>query len=155
MRRILITAGTTAIALRVKKMLSTKFLCSLGTSGDIPSVLNSQYIKLPQIASSSYSHEILKIALSHNIEYILPLEALAVMKLSNSLVLFEEYDITILVPKNNILNDLSFCASVPKEIDILVLDKGIDIVTDNKTDFLISGSGIVSDSQEEFVLIGV
>lgn len=53
-------------------------------------------IKLPQVTSSSYAHEILDACLTHNIHTVLPLISKAIMALSESKVLFEEYGIEVL-----------------------------------------------------------
>lgn len=155
MNKILITAGTTSIALRVKKLLSNRFNISLGTSSDIPSVLREQYIKLPISSSPSYSHQILKIALDNGFDYVLPLEANEMIELGESLVLFKEYNIEVLVPNANDFKKTPISSTIPKSTEILLLNAGVDLITGESSPFLINGLGILTHPGEEFVLIGL
>jgi len=152
MNKILVTAGTHALAYRIKNELNGKLLVSLATADDIPSILKDQFIKLPSISSTSIVHEILKIALDNNFTYILPLSLTEIIKLSESLTLFEEYNITILVPEFHSLRNIQTIKSPNKNLPLSLIHNGYDIISGKPSAIKTNGLIITSDSEEEFAL---
>lgn len=153
MKNILITAGTTSLAFKVKNILSDNFHVSLGTKEEIPSIIKNQYITLAKESSNSYINELLKIALDNNINYLLPLSSSEAIVLSQNKVLFEEYDITILIPEFNELNNIQSTNNPDKTLNLSLLDKGFDLISQKQSYVKTSGLGIISDSENDFILV--
>lgn len=153
MNKILITAGTSALAFRLKNNLSNQFTFVLGESDEIPSVLKNQYIQTPKDSSPSFVHEILKIALDNNINKVIPLRDTEIIKLSKSLTIFEEYGISILIPESATLSDIKTLSNPDKSIPLSLLDHGTDLISGNKTNLEMSGLVSISDEGNDFILI--
>lgn len=153
MQNILITSGTTSLALRLKNILSDKYNVILSTSAEIPSVMKNHYLQLPNDSSPIFVHELLKLALSNNIIYVLPLIGSEILILSQNKVLFEEYNIKLLIPNNSLMDTLDTISTVDKSMELALLDNGTDLITGNKTSIQIDGLGLISDSGDEFILI--
>lgn len=153
MNNLLITAGTTGLALRAKNMLADHFTINLGSSADIPSVLKNKIIGLPESSSPSFVHEILKIALDNNFSSILPLEANEILNLSKSIALFKEYGINILTPSPAHLAEIETITNPDKSMALTLLIAGLDISQNLQTDLDFSGFGILSDSTQHFLLV--
>lgn len=152
MINILITSGTHALALRAKKKIASHFNVILGVSGDIPTVVKNQFIQLPQYSSSTFIHEILKIALNNNIKYILPLNGKEISLLSEVVPLFDEYDVKIIAPSKDDLLDIKTMINPDKSFDLTLLIDGMNIIEEKPTDMSISGFGILSDSEKELII---
>lgn len=99
MKNILITAANHPLSGLVSLLLQTEENIIIVDS-DIDT------FKLPQENSSSYAHEMLSIALSHNITHIIPLKEKEVFALAEAKVLYEEYEIQVLIPDLNQLKNL-------------------------------------------------
>lgn len=155
MNNLLITGGTTSYAFRIMNLLSDKFIISLGTADDIPSVMNKHFIKLPSSTINSFVHEVLKIALENNITYILPIEEKEITLLSQSLSLFEEYGIQILIPNVDEIRNLNLTSAPHKNSRLTVLIGGVDLLNNNKTIFNFSGCGYITEANDEFILIAI
>lgn len=154
MSKILITAGTSALAIKLKNKLQSNFDVYLGEElAAIPSVLTKNYIITPSASSQSYAHSIIKIALDHNIEKILALKVEEIKKLSLSLTLFEEYGITVLSPSSEQLAEINMLAKPDKEIKLSLVDTGIDLLTNDHINIGINGLVAISDSHEDIALI--
>jgi hypothetical protein len=92
--KILITAATTAAAHQLKNRLSTDEVI-LGDHADLPVFMRNNIIKLPNPASDTYTHEMLKICLDEGIDQLYTLTAQEADVLLISDQLFKEYNITI------------------------------------------------------------
>ncbi len=154
MSKILITAGTSALAIKLRNKLQSTFDVYLGEEiAAIPSVLTKNYIITPSASSQSYAHSIIKIALDHNIEKILALKVEEVKKLSLSLTLFEEYGITVLTPRPAQLAEVNMLRNPDKGIKLSLVENGLDLFTNNQIEIDINGLLAISDSHEDFALI--
>lgn len=153
MQSILITAGTTSLALKVKNILANKFDITLGTSGDIPSILKNTYIQLPKENTIGYIHEILKIALDNNFNYILPLTVAEAYILSKNLIIFEEYDIKILLTEPAVMEELMTIDNPSNTMPLVLLENGVDLISGKKTNSAWTGLGVLSDEESDFAIV--
>lgn len=157
-KRILITFGTRALGQRVAKLLQAKFDVFFASADEIPNVLLSsgKYIKIPAGLSPTYAHELLKISLDNQIDYILPLGSFEFEPLSESKILFEEYDIQLFVPNKDVLENYMLIENPSKDLPILLILNGevllgdLAIHTDSR-----DGLFVVSDAGEDLALCAV
>ncbi len=157
MNKILITAGTTSLALKIKNLLSTKMDVILGTSDEIPSVLEQKIIKLSNHTSNSFTHELLKIALDNNLNYILPLRLKEIEILSQSYILFEEYDIKILAPQTLSLDTIEIVDLIENQNELVLNYNHYDLLNNVNHNQKINGLGLglASNKYENFKLIAL
>jgi len=155
MNNILITAGTTALALRLKKNLSPNFNVFLADSNEIPSVVKNQYLQLPKDNSFSFVHEVLKVALDSHINYILPLNDKEIIRLSQNITLFEEYGIDVLIPEADELLTIKTTNNPDKSLPLALLQNGKNLINGDQTKLSVSGLGYISDSEEDFILVAL
>lgn len=153
MKSILITGGTTALALKLKMLLKNNFTVILGASGEIPLVLADNYLVTPNDSSISFAHEMLKLSLDHGLHYILPLFKEEIEQLSKNHSLFTEYGITILVPNTETLKSLCYIQEIDKSLSLLLLENGYDHLQQTTTDLKITGLGVRSDMLHQFTLV--
>ena len=149
-KRILITFGTRGLGQRIAKLLGDEFEIFFASSEEIPSLLlnSGKYFKLPAGLMPTYAHEVLKISLDHQIDYVLPL---AVAK-----ILFEEYDIKVIVPTQDVLQDYYVIENPPKELSLALLVDGKSLIDDFTTEHPgLDGLFVVSDSGDDFALCAV
>lgn len=99
MPHILITYGTRPLAQRLQRFVQ-QHLVSFASCEEIPSVFASKYHSIPHPANPVFAHELLKLSLDLNIDYILPLHPNELTTLKDTQVLFDEYGIQILVPED-------------------------------------------------------
>jgi hypothetical protein len=123
MEKILITYATRPLGLRVAKLLEQKMQVEKASSDEIPSVLRSIYTNLPQAESPVYAHELLKLALDKNCNYLLPLGIIEIQALSESIVLFEEYGITVLCPPRALLEHINVLSKPAGSVPLHLIHK--------------------------------
>lgn len=99
----LITAASDSAAFRLARLFSEKVLF-FGSIEEIPNIGDTKFIKIPSAKSSSFSHELLKICLDNEINEVYPLVLDEIIELSSSRILFEEYNIKIIIPSSNYIN---------------------------------------------------
>jgi hypothetical protein len=99
----LITAASESAAFRLARLFSEKVLF-FGSIEEIPNIGDTKFIKIPSAKSSSFSHELLKICLDNEINEVYPLVLDEIIELSSSRILFEEYNIKIIIPSSNYIN---------------------------------------------------
>ena len=147
MNKILITYGTQPFAQRVGRLLSSAFTVVYASSELFPDLLLKQsHHRIPRGSHTSFAHEILKLCLDQGIEVLLPLGKMEVKSIHEARVLFEEYGISVLLPRYP-----ENCLMLEQPIaEVRVLKLGKDILTGEQLcdpDF--SGVGMLSDSDEE------
>lgn len=110
----LITAATDPAAYRVAHLLSNKSIF-FGSEIPLPSFNKLKYLQIPSAESPSFSHELLKICLYNDIIEVFPLKESEVLELISAKILFEEFGIKIIIPKNNFINSklLKYQESLP------------------------------------------
>lgn len=99
----LITAASDSSAFRLARLLNEKDLL-FGSIEEIPNFGDTKFIKIPSIKSPSFAHELLKICLDNKINEVYPLFLDEIIELSTSRILFEEFNIKIIIPSVNYIN---------------------------------------------------
>jgi hypothetical protein len=99
----LITAASDSAAFRLARLFSEKVIF-LGSIEEIPNFGDTKFIKIPSAKSPSFSHELLKICLDNHVNEVYPLVFDEIVELSASRVLFEEFNIKIIIPSINYIN---------------------------------------------------
>ncbi len=103
--KILITGGNSATTLKLLKALEGHEII-LADYGDIPSFTSGSYtfISLGEV-NDTIAHNILNVCLDHGIDMVLPVHIFEINPLAKSEVLFEEFNIKVLLPvQTEILN---------------------------------------------------
>lgn len=157
-KRILITFGTRGLGQRIAKLVGNEFEIFFASSEEIPSLLlnSGKYFKVPTGLQPTYAHEILKISLDHQIDYVLPLGGFEFEPLAAAKVLFAEYDIKVIVPTQDVLHDYFVIENPPKELSLVVLIGGQSLIDDFKTENSgLDGLFVISDSGDDFALCAV
>ncbi|MBB2952802.1 MULTISPECIES: hypothetical protein [Sphingobacterium] len=157
-KRILITFGTRGLGQRIAKLLGDEFEIFFASSEEIPSLLlnSGKYFKLPAGLMPTYAHEVLKISLDHQIDYVLPLGGYEFEPLAVAKILFEEYDIKVIVPAQDVLQDYYVIENPPKELSLALLVDGKSLIDDFTTEHPgLDGLFVVSDSGDDFALCAV
>ena len=146
------TNATHSLGLRVAKLLVAKFEVIQATSDELPIFMQEKFEKIPKGVSPTFSHEMLKLALDKNCQYVLPLQLSEIESLAESLLLFEEYGIQVLCPTINQLRELEILPNPAKELTLSILVDKIDVLSDKQVDVAINGLGVLSDSALDFFL---
>lgn len=152
MKKLLLTCATRSFSVRMAQLLSSHFEVILATSDEVPHILAGRYQKIPKGANPTYAHEILKIALDLNCNYVLPLGIDEIGTLSVSLVLFEEYGIEVLCPNRTDLATLSVLDNPAKELALSLFIGGYDVLGATSESINFNGLGLLSDSGDSFIL---
>ena len=99
--KVLITSATLATAHKLKNRLNNDVVL-LGDHADLPEFMLKSIVKLPNPATDTYTHEMLKICLDNDIETLYPLtnDEMSVLLISEQL--FKEYNIKIIDGRNEL-----------------------------------------------------
>lgn len=152
MKKIIITSATHGLGLRVANMLANRFEIIEATSEALPAFMQAKYVKIPKGVQPTFAHEMLKLALDTNAQFILPLQLAEIESLAASLLLFEEYGIQIICPTISQLQELDMLPNPTKELPLSLLSNKKDLMSDKKVDIEINGLGVVSDLGLDFIL---
>jgi len=152
LKKILITSATHSLGLRVGNLLADKYELIEATSDELPVFMQEKYVKIPKGVNPTYAHEMLKLALDKECDFVLPLQLAEIESLSESLLLFEEYGIQVICPTKPQLEDLEILSNPAKELSLSILLGGIDLLQAKEVDVVINGLGVLSDSELDFFL---
>ncbi|WP_140937457.1 hypothetical protein [Sphingobacterium lumbrici] len=152
MQKLLITFGTRPLAIRLSKLVQQNYEVLLSTSEEVPSVLKDKYLTIPTGTNPTFSHEVLKLALDHNVQFMLPLGATEVQAMGESIQLFEEYGIRVICPAKNELIELDVLFDPTKDLPLSIVLDSVDLISGQSVTCAVNGLGMVSDSGEDFVL---
>lgn len=122
---VLITSASDSAAFRIARLLNDKNLV-FGSIEQMPDITGRKFIRIPSASSPSFSHELLKISIDHQIHEIFPLMKDEIVELSSSRVLFEEFDIKIIIPSINSIH-LNFSSPAPQLSKLVVMVNGVFI----------------------------
>lgn len=151
--KVLITAGMHAFAQRVAKTLPLSSKIIFGAAESIPQLLinSGKYIDIPNYKNPTFNHELLKLAISEDIQVIIPLKKEEIMQLAESKELFEEYGIKVAVPSLEALKTIDFFFNPGKEFIPKVVIKGRLLGEQQETISATDESGVClfSDTGEE------
>lgn len=119
--RILITCGTTAFAQRIAKYCQN-FEVIFACDDNISTFLlhTGKYFALPKATDTVYIHELLKLTLDQGINWILPLGLAEAEILSGSKVLFEEYDVAVLVSEPSYIQETPYLLDPPRALSVFI-----------------------------------
>ncbi|MBB1645891.1 MULTISPECIES: hypothetical protein [Sphingobacterium] len=157
MKKILITFGTRPLAMRIAKRLGADFEILYASSEDIPELLlaSGKYAKIPKGLLPTFAHEILKLSLDQEVDYVLPLGGFELEPLSTAKVLFEEYQISVLVPDKDLLETIPVMENPPADLPYRLLSKGNSLLDSATFERSLDGLFVASDSGEDLALICV
>lgn len=157
MKKILITFGTRPLAMRIAKKLSGSFEVLYASSEEIPALLlkSGNYAVIPKGLLPTFAHEVLKLSLDQQVDYVLPLGGFELEPLAEAKVLFDEYQISVLVPDKDILGTFAIIENPPADLPYVLLSKGTDLLGEGHYENSLDGLLVRSDSAEEFALVCV
>lgn len=157
MKKILITFGTRPLAMRIAKKLGADFEILYASSEEIPELLlkSGNYAPIPKGLLPTFAHEVLKLSLDQQIDYVLPLGGLELEALSEAKVLFEEYQISVLVPDKDLLDTIPIMEKPPADLSYILLSKGKNLFDSATYEKSLDGLFVASDSGEDLALICV
>lgn len=121
---VLITGAASAAAFRIRRMLEFDEVI-FADHLDLPQAIfkETRFINIPGGNSASYAHQLLKICLDNQIEFILPLRLVELRPLSEAKILFEEYGIKVVVPDTQALGQVPVSGKAGS--DFIVLSDGM------------------------------
>lgn len=113
--------------------------------------MKGDYRQIPTAVNPTFAHELLKLCLDEGYTHVLPLGKSELQPLNETRVLFEEYGITVLLPKRP---DVCYILeNPPSSLTIHVVKEGNDIFTgQNLVDSSLSGAFVLADEGEEAAL---
>ncbi|UIR55196.1 hypothetical protein LZQ00_13045 [Sphingobacterium sp. SRCM116780] len=157
-KRILITFGTRGLGQRIGKLLSDRFDVYFASSEEIPTVLlnSEKYVKIPPGLMPTYAHELLKISLDKQIDYVLPLGGFEFEPLAQAKILFEEYAIKVIVPEHVVLENYFIIENPSKDLALVLLVDGKSLIDSFELEnSSLDGLFVISDSGDDFALCAV
>lgn len=106
--KILITGAKTATALKLSKAFH-EFEVLLGDYGDLPRISTASYlfVELGQWNEEVLAHNLLTKCLDYGVDLLLPLYEAEIAAVAKSLVLFEEFNIQVLLTAQHIVGEMS------------------------------------------------
>lgn len=150
-KKILITYGTRPFGQRIAQQLSEKLTVQLVSCEAVPDLfVKSGRVKvIPHGVNPTYAHELLKVCLDLEIDYVLPLGRSEIETLTGNAILFEEYGIQVLLPSKELLNEIFLIENPERGLEINILKEGMDFLSEQRLlDNQYSGVLALSDSGE-------
>jgi hypothetical protein len=110
--KILITAGTTATALKLRSAFEGEVII-FGDYGEVPNISSSLYtlVSMGSWNAEVLAHNLLTKCLDYGVDAVLPLYELEIEAISKSLVLFEEFGLKVFLPEPGQLSGLTRSAT--------------------------------------------
>ncbi len=123
--KILITGGKSALALKVLKAFAEHEVI-LADYGEMPSFSagNYKFISLGEKNDDTLAHSLLNACLDQEVDVFLPIHEFEIKPVSKAEVLFNEFNITVLLPNHDALEFYIKPRSLNKQDDWLVLMEG-------------------------------
>lgn len=119
---ILITAASYSTAFKIHRLLNSPS-AYFGEQLEMPQISGKKFIRLPEISSLSFVNEMLKLCLDHQIKTVFPLKRAEIITLSTARQLFEEYEISMIIPSDNWIQTELIKRPV-SEKELLILSNG-------------------------------
>lgn len=106
--KILITGAKTATAIKLSKAFND-FEVLLGDYGDLPRIGTATYlfVELGQWNAEVLAHNLLTRCLDYGVDLLLPLYEAEIAAVAKSLVLFEEFNIQVLLTAQHVVSQVS------------------------------------------------
>lgn len=145
-KKVLITYGLRPFAQRVAKILPAEWEVLYASSEEIPAILlnKQQYIRIPAHTSPSYAHEMLSLSLDLGVDYLLPLGLGEFSLLAETELLFDEYNISILVPDKEVLPNLKIAENPTKDVSLQLICRGVDLLSGEGLQYNTVFSGVMA-----------
>ena len=120
--KIIITGGKSAVALKLCKAF-TGYDVILADYGEIPTVMLGSYqlISLGDKNEDTIAHQLLSCALDYGVDLILPLHLFEIEPLAKAGILFEEFNILLLLPPVNDLQNYNTEYGIKKQWTVFKL----------------------------------
>lgn len=130
MDRILITYGTRPFAQRVARLLDSSDRMVYGSCEPTPQLMldSGKYTEIPHGSSPSFSHEMLKCCLDRGVGLLIPLGTAELRSLAEAKQLFAEYDIHILVPDSERLEEVQTMENPPARMPLDIILDGVSLL---------------------------
>lgn len=143
--------------MRIAKKLAGKFEVLYASSEEIPELLlkSGNYVSIPKGLLPTFAHEVLKLSLDQQVDYVLPLGGFELEPMAEAKVLFDEYQIAVLVPDKDILDAFPIIENPPVDLPYVLLSKGDNLLGDDVAENTLDGLLVRSDSEEDFALVCV
>jgi len=128
-RSILLTQGISPFTQRIAARYFPQWQLVFASSADIPQPLldAGHHVAIHNPNHASFIHELLKVCLSQQVGYLLPLDREEAMVLSGAKVLFQEYGIQLLVSDPEIIGGLPEMLQPPRGLELVILSKGEEL----------------------------
>ena len=154
---MLITQGTQPFAQRLGRQLAAGRQVLFGAADGLPEVLlrSGNYVRLPHVDTSAFTHEMLKVCLDHGVTHLVPLGISELRPLLEAKILFGEYGVSVLLPDSRVFDELTHFENPPAQLPLVVLEDGkpIDqLEPEEIADASLSGVYVRSDSGDTFAL---
>lgn len=122
--KILITGGKSAVALKLLKAFEGDRIV-LADYGDMPSFSSTagQFISLGEKNEDTLAHTLLNNCLDQNIDLILPLHHFEILAIAKANILFNEFNVSILLPAITTIE--SYAASIGNKKDWVIYNHGV------------------------------
>jgi len=133
-------------------MLNNTFQIQFATAEEVPSFLAANYNKIPTGINPTYAHELLKLCLDKEIDFILPLGLSEIQTLAEAQVLFEEYGVEVLSPDKEFLEEIFVLENPSSGVELSVLFNGKSLNNKSDVDQVISGLFTISDEGDDLAL---
>lgn len=120
--KILITGGNSATAFKLLKLL-TQHQIILADYGDVPSITSQHYqmISLGVKNEDTIAHTLLNNCLDYNVDAILPLHHFELNAVAKADILYNEFNISVLLP---FVSELSQYLLNEKSEEMILLNRG-------------------------------
>ena len=157
--KILITGGKSATALKVRRAFENEQVI-LADYGDVPSFSSSTYqlISLGEKNEETIAHNLLNHCLDDAIDIIIPLNRFEIEPLAKAKILFDEFNVNVLLPDASKLT--GYLNSGLAQKDWLVCNAGVliystiqhELIDSNISDERLSGAFYVEVSFDQPLL---
>src|SRR5690606_17068749 len=114
--------------------------------------LAANYNTIPTAANPTFAHELLKLCLDKQIDFLLPLGLAEINALTEAKILLEEYGTKLLSPSKEELEELFVLENPPSSIDLILCEKGVNLISDSKLEIEMTGLFAVSDEGDDLAL---
>ncbi len=133
--KILITGGKSAVALKLLKAFEGHSVV-LADYGEVPSLSSNafQFISLGEKNEDTLAHTLLNNCLDQNIDVILPLHHFEILAIAKANILFNEFNVSILLPAVTAIE--KYTATVDNKKDWIIYNDGMVVYDTMQSELL-------------------
>lgn len=134
--KILITGGKSALTLKALSVFATHEIL-LADYGEVPAFSSSNYrfVSLGELNEDTIAHKILNVCLDEQVDLVIPFQAFEVVPIAKAKLLFEEFNVKVLLPTQDFLSDYFDGNKFASKTDWVVYLDG-EIIFNNSDDFI-------------------